>query len=125
MLVFKLQGRDGHSEKIFTGFHVDKNLEVLITLASIGEGISKSELFRRAVDSFFEDMDVGNPKTALIKKVATRAVEIFKYKNDYETTITVDNFREYLELDLEKKKVPSDIITSILEKFDAKVDKIK
>ncbi len=120
MLVFKLRARDGHSGKKFTGFFLEKDSDVLIRLASISEGVSRSELFRRMVDDYFKK--INGTEAVLIKQVALRAVDIFKYKNAYETSISILDFRKYLKQDLTKKKVSSRIIKSILEKFDAKIE---
>ena len=120
MLVFKLRARDGHSKRKFTAFHIDQEVDLLMTLTSISEGLSKAELFRIMVDDYFKNNN--STEAALIKKVALRAVEIFKYTNDYESTVSVSDFRNHLKRDLESKKLPKHIVKFILEKFDAKFE---
>lgn len=120
MLVFKLRARNGHSDRKFTGFHLDLESDLLMTLASISEGLSKAELFRIMVDAYFKKHN--STEAGLIKKVALRAVEIFRYTNDYESTITKEDFYNHLRRDLETKKLPKHIVKSILEKFDAKFE---
>lgn len=119
MLIFKLRARGGHSKRKFTAFHIDKEVDLLTTLTSISEGLSKAELFRIMVDAYFKSTN--STEGVLIKKVALRAVEIFKYTNNYETDISILDFRKHFKRDLEVKKLPNHIITSILEKFDAKL----
>lgn len=120
MLVFKLRARDGHSRRKFTGFHLDQELDLLISLTSISEGYSKSELFRIMVDDYFKKNN--STEAVLIKKVVTRAVAIFNHINGYETTISISDFRKHLKRDLEAKKLPKYIVKSILEKFDGKFE---
>lgn len=120
MLVFKLRARNGHSKRKFTAFHIDHEVDLLITLTSISEGLSRAELFRIIVDAYFKKNN--STEAGLIKKVALRAVEIFKYTNDYETTVSVSDFCSHLKRDLEVKKLPKHIVKSILEKFNAKFD---
>lgn len=120
MLVFKLRARDGHSKRKFTAFHIDQDVDLLMTLTSISEGLSKAELFRIMVDNYFKE--INGTEAGLIKKVAMRAVEIFKHINDYEGTISISDFRDHLDCDLHSKKLPKHIVKSILEKFDAKFE---
>ena len=116
MILFKLKTRKKYSEEVFAGFFIDQRTSLLLTLASLSGGISKSELIRKVLNEWMQKN--APTELTLVKGVAKRALDIFKYRNDYDTLISKEDFRRHLQLDLEKKKIPKHVIDAILNKFD-------
>lgn len=123
MLVFKVKTRKKYSEEKFAGFFIDQQTDVFINLLCMGDGISKSDLFRLLLEDWFKR--TSHTEASLCKLVAKKAIEIFKYKNEYDTAISGVDFRRQLQLDLERKKIPDPLIETILKKFDGAIQQNK
>ena len=118
MSLIKLKATKGHYSRQFRGFYVDPEIDRLLTLASVGEGETRSEFIRNTFGKLFGAPDI---ESKLIKKIVVRAHDIYKYKINFEAQISISDYKELLKEDLEDKEFDSTIIEIIITKFDDKI----
>ena len=112
MKVFKLSSDNPGKTGKFVGFYIDKDVDEMLTLLSIGKGESKSSMLRKYIVSFISEE---NPISLVAKKA------FIKWRDGSHISLT--KFCGDIMDDLERKGIQDGTIKKIIEEFSLLLNK--
>jgi hypothetical protein len=117
MRVFKTSYENNNAGDKFMGFYSDADMDTMITLVSIDQKCSRSELLRKITSDYLDAKQLNKEK--MIRSVAIEARDMFRanHKRPADVVGSANDFVVHLRRDLLGRNISEAITERIINRF--------